>query len=82
VQGNDPATVLMRSGSVIINPLGKVLAGPDTEGETILVADLDPSEIARGKYDFDVTGSYSRPDIFQLRVNERPQSPVAGDETE
>ncbi len=82
VQGNDPATVLMRGGSVIINPLGKVLAGPDTEGETILVADLDPSEIARGKYDFDVTGSYSRPDIFQLRVNERPQSPVAGDETE
>lgn len=82
VQGNDPATVLMRGGSVIISPLGEVLAGPATEGETILVAELDPAEIARGKYDFDVTGNYSRPDIFQLRVNESPQSPVTGEKKE
>jgi len=79
VQGNDPATVLMRGGSVIINPLGEVLAGPAAEGKTILMADLDPAEIARGKYDFDVTGNYSRPDVFQLRVNQSPQSPVAGE---
>jgi nitrilase len=79
VQGSDPATVLMRGGSAIINPLGKVLAGPNMAGETILVADLDPAEIARGKYDFDVTGNYSRPDVFQLQVNKRPQSPVTSD---
>ena len=35
----------------------------------ISAADLDMNEIAREKYDFDVTGHDSRPDIFQLRVN-------------
>jgi nitrilase len=34
------------------------------------------SEIARGKYDFDVTGHYARPDVFQLHVNERAAPPV------
>jgi nitrilase len=79
VQGNDPATVLMRGGSAIIDPLGEVLAGPNTAGETILTADLDPADIARGKYDFDVTGNYSRPDVFQLQVNKRSQSPVTSE---
>ena len=70
--GDAPDAVLMRGGSAIINPLGKVLAGPNFEGETILTADLDLHDIGRGKFDFDVTGHYSRPDIFQLIVNEAP----------
>jgi nitrilase len=76
VQGNDRDTVLMRGGSAIISPLGKVLAGPVFNQSQILVADLDMGEIARGKYDFDVTGHYARPDVFQLHVNERPAKPV------
>ncbi len=74
--GDGPDSVLMRGGSAIISPLGAVLAGPDFEGETILTATLDLGEIARGKFDMDVTGHYSRPDIFQLRVNEEPMEPV------
>jgi nitrilase len=76
IQGNDPDTVLMRGGSCIIGPLGQVLAGPVFNQSQILVADLDMAEIARGKYDFDVVGHYARPDIFELRVNERATSPV------
>ncbi len=76
VQGNDRDTVLMRGGSCIISPLGKVLAGPVFNQSQILVADLDMGEITRGKYDFDATGHYARPDIFQLHVNERPAVPV------
>jgi nitrilase len=68
--GDSPEAVLMRGGSAIISPLGKVLAGPHFEGETILTADLDLNDIGRGKFDFDVAGHYSRPDIFQLIVNE------------
>lgn len=74
--GDDPATVLMRGGSAIISPLGQVLAGPNFAGETILYADLDPGEVIRGKYDFDVAGHYARPDVFRLTVNEQPQTAV------
>jgi nitrilase len=70
IQGNDPATVLIRGGSVIVNPLGAVLAGPHYDGETILIADLDLNEIVEGKYDLDVVGHYARPDVFRLTVNE------------
>ena len=77
IQGNDPKLVLMRGGSCIISPLGRVLAGPDFQGATILTADIDRSEITRGKFDFDVTGHYARPDIFRLHVNEREMTPVS-----
>jgi nitrilase len=80
IQGNDPQTVLMRGGSSIVAPLGEVLAGPHFEGEAILTADLDLAEIPRGKYDFDVTGHYARPDVFRLMVNEAAQRPVVSDE--
>jgi nitrilase len=74
--GDSPDAVLMRGGSAIISPLGKVLAGPDFSGETILTATLDLNDIGRGKFDFDVAGHYSRPDVFQLIVNEAPTIPV------
>src|SRR5215472_8770267 len=76
--GNKPDTVISRGGSCIIAPLGQMLAGPDFTGESILTADLDMGDIARGKYDFDVVGHYARPDVFQLHVNEEPRPPVVG----
>jgi nitrilase len=74
--GDEPGTVLLRGGSMIVGPLGEVLAGPDYAGETILYADIDLDEVVRGKYDFDVTGHYSRSDIFRLSVDETPRSAV------
>ena len=74
--GDSPDAVLMRGGSAIISPLGKVIAGPHFGSETILTATLDLNEIGRGKFDFDVAGHYSRPDVFQLTVNEAPMHPV------
>jgi nitrilase len=59
-------------GSLIAGPLGQVLAGPARDGERILTADLDPGEIAEGKFDLDVAGHYARPDVFHLEVNEDP----------
>ena len=76
IQGSDPATVMIRGGSCIISPLGEVLAAPCYDQAAILTADLDMGAIARGKYDLDVVGHYARPDIFQLRVNQKPASPV------
>jgi nitrilase len=74
--GDVPDTVMSRGGSCIISPLGEILVGPDFEGESILVAQLDLDDIARGKFDFDSVGHYARPDIFTLIVNERPAVPV------
>jgi len=68
-----PSAVLSRGGSCIIDPLGRVLAGPDFQGPCILAADLDLNAIPRAKYDFDVTGHYARPDVFRLLVDTRPK---------
>jgi nitrilase len=64
--------VMCRGGSVIVSPLGEVLAGPLYDEEGILYAELDMGEVVRGKFDFDVVGHYARPDVFKLVVNERP----------
>jgi nitrilase len=77
--GDAPNDVLMRGGSVIVGPLGQVLAGPVFGSEAIITADLDLDDIPRAKFDFDVTGHYSRPDVFQLAVNERATTPVRTD---
>lgn len=76
IQGNAPETVLMRGGSLIVSPLGEILAGPNFDGECILTADLDLDDIARGKYDFDAVGHYARPDIFRLMVDESAKPAV------
>ncbi|EKM59399.1 uncharacterized protein PHACADRAFT_86834 [Phanerochaete carnosa HHB-10118-sp] len=61
---NDPVDpgVVMSGGSIIISPLGKVLAGPLWKQEGVLTADLDLDDLPRGKFDLDVTGHYARHD--------------------
>ena len=68
--------VMCSGGSVIISPLGDVIAGPLYDEEGILYAELDMGEVVRAKVDFDVVGHYARPDIFQLIVNEEVTVPV------
>ncbi len=76
VQGDAPETVLISGGSVIVSPLGEILAGPVFGEETLLLAELDLNDIARGKMDFDVAGHYARADIFELSINHTPHKPV------
>ena len=77
VFGDDPQTIVTRGGSCIVDPFGTVLAGPLWDAEGILYADIDRDQVARGKFDFDATGHYARPDVFQLTVDESPQRAVA-----
>jgi nitrilase len=72
-----PEAVLMRGGAMIVDPLGRVLAGPDYSGEVILTAELDTDDIVRSQFDFDVVGHYARPDVFRLTVDEEPKTVVA-----
>ncbi|KAK6163614.1 hypothetical protein DH2020_000478 [Rehmannia glutinosa] len=72
-----PDSVVCAGGSVIISPSGTVLAGPNYDGEALISADLDLGEIVRAKFDFDVVGHYSRPEILSLVVKDHPMSPVS-----
>jgi len=81
--GDEPDTVLIGGGSCIVNPHGQFLVSPYRDGEAILTAEIDLSEIARGSFDFDPIGHYARPDVFQLVVDERPKrAVVAADDEE
>ena len=71
-----PEGVLMRGGSVIIDPLGRVLAGPLYAEDGILTAELDLDVIPMAQMDFDPVGHYARPDVFSLQVNSAPQRAV------
>lgn len=67
---------IMKGGSCIISPLGKVLASAGNVKKTIIYSEINLDEITKGKYDFDVVGHYSRPDIFKLKVNKKSKKPV------
>jgi nitrilase len=68
--------VMCRGGSVIISPMGEIIAGPLYDEEGILHATLDRTELVRSKLDFDVVGHYARPDVLQLRIDERAKPPI------
>ncbi|MDG1708527.1 MAG: carbon-nitrogen hydrolase family protein [Emcibacteraceae bacterium] len=67
---------LIPGGSVIIGPLGDILAGPLLGEEGLISAEVNMDDIAKSRYDLDVVGHYARPDIFELRVNETPRQSV------
>ena len=67
---------VMRGGSMIVDPLGNVLAGPVFDEETILYADAELSKKTESHLDMDITGNYARPDVFSLSVDTRAKKSV------
>lgn len=76
VPGWDDQRPLIQGGSVIVDPLGEVLAGPLRNATGLLCAEVDTDQLTRARYDFDVVGHYARPDVFELRVDERAKPGV------
>jgi len=68
------ADVVCIGGSVIVGPLGDILAGPSYDQEIILCAEIDLEDTTRARFDFDPVGHYARHDLFRLSVNDTPQS--------
>jgi len=62
--------------SVVIEPGGKIVAGPLRKEHGILYAEIDPSKVAVSRRSLDVAGHYARPDVLQLVVNESAPAPV------
>ena len=61
---SNPDEIVMRGGTAIIAPNGDIIAGPVFNDETILIEDLNLSIISEESMTLDVTGHYSRPDLF------------------
>jgi nitrilase len=76
VPGWDNNRPLINGGSVIVGPLGELLAGPMQGTSGLLTAEVDTEELVKARYDFDVVGHYSRPDVFELTVDERAKAGV------
>jgi nitrilase len=75
----DPEAWVNPGDSVVIAPGGEIVAGPMRNEQGILYADIDCQRTGVAKRALDITGHYARPDIFQLHVNTKPQSPIKFD---
>ncbi len=76
-----PEGQLQFGGSMIIAPDATILAQAGSTSET-LVADLALDQISQGLTSLDTDGHYARPDVFELRVDTRPQTGVTwGDQS-
>jgi predicted amidohydrolase len=62
--------------SVIIDPRGEIIAGP-IDGEGILYADGSLDVVRAAKAACDIAGHYSRPDVFEFRVNTAERTAAA-----
>jgi nitrilase len=52
--------------STIVDPDGKVIAGPLHERQELLLAEVDPQRITGPRWQLDVAGHYARPDVLAL----------------
>lgn len=68
--------VITRGGSLIVDPLGQILAGPLFDRRGILTTRVDLHSILEAKMDFDSAGHYARPDVFKLVVDEQSKQAV------
>ncbi|MDF1595409.1 MAG: carbon-nitrogen hydrolase family protein [Acidimicrobiia bacterium] len=61
-------------GSAIADPSGHWLVEPVSGEERLVIADIDPAVVRAERQNFDPTGHYSRPDIFDVTVDRRRQA--------
>jgi aliphatic nitrilase len=78
ISPGEPMRKALRGGccTAIVSPEGAHLAPPLTEGEGILIADLDMALVTKRKRMMDSVGHYARPELLSLVLDDRPQPPA------
>lgn len=62
--------------TAIVSPEGSHVVPPRTEGEGLVVADLDLALIVKRKRMMDCVGHYARPELLSLVLDDRPAAPM------
>ena len=62
--------------AVVVKPMGAIAAGPHHRKKDILYAEIDVEAARRARRSLDVTGHYSRPDVFSFSVDRRKLEPA------
>jgi nitrilase len=68
--------ILKAGGSAIIAPDMSFVAGPAGATADMVIGTIDLDQVMAGRLALDAAGHYSRPDIFELRVDRRPRPGV------
>lgn len=63
--------LLYDGGSCVAGPDGAWVVEPVTETEGLVIAEIDASRVREERHNFDPTGHYSRPDVFDVRIDRR-----------
>ncbi|GGC47953.1 Nit6803 family nitrilase [Chelatococcus reniformis] len=62
--------------TAIVSPEGSHVVPPLTQGEGILIADIDLAVITKRKRMMDSVGHYARPELMSLALDNRPAAPM------
>jgi len=64
----DPEEWVHPGESVVVDPMGKIAAGPLRRERGILYAECDLARVQQARRTLDVGGHYARPDVFDLKI--------------
>ena len=67
---------LSNGGSCIAAPDGSWVIAPIRDKEIVVTATIDMNEVRKERQNFDPSGHYARPDVFELNVNTKRQKLV------